>query len=96
MAPLLDEESAVENENVVGVLDGAHAVGDEEHGAAFELVREIFADQMLGGKIERAGGFVENEKSGTLEDGAGDGDALALAAGKGAALLSDGGVVAKR
>ena len=45
-------------------------------------------------RVERAGGLVEDQDARVLEDGAGDGDALLLAAGEFQAALADAGVVA--
>ena len=48
----------------------------------------------LGFAVERRGGFVENQDRGVFEHGAGDGDALALAAGEPHAVFADQGVEA--
>src|SRR5690606_23966727 len=44
--------------------------------------------------VEGAGGFVEDEDGRVLEKGAGDGDALALSAGKAGSAFADEGLVA--
>ena len=46
--------------------------------------------------VERAGGLVEDEDGRVFQDGAGDGDALALAAGEFHAALADERAVALR
>jgi len=46
--------------------------------------------------VECRGRFVEEQDLGVAEEGAGDGDALFLAAGEGGAFCSDDGVVALR
>ena len=46
--------------------------------------------------VERAGGLVEQQDRRVLQEGAGDGDPLALAAGEARARLADQGVVAVR
>ena len=50
----------------------------------------------LGFGVEGTGRFVEDENGRVLHDGARDGEALALAAGKHRAPLADDGVVALR
>ena len=60
---------------------------------AFELV-DGFAKGVRGVVVQVAGGFVEDEYGRTLEQGAGDGDALLLAAGESGAVFADFGLVA--
>ena len=71
-----------------------HLVRNEERRhAALELVDGL--RELLGGRlVETAGRFVENQDPRPLEDGAGDGEALFLAAGEADAVLADLGVVA--
>ena len=80
MAAALDENAAIKNENDVGVLHRAHTVGDEKDGLALEFLGEIAADEILRNGIQRTGGLVEDQQARPLENRAGDGDALALAA----------------
>ena len=72
------------------------AMRDDDHGAALHQVGQRGLHQRLALGIERRGGFVENENGRVLEDGAGNGHALALAAGEAEAFLADDGVVALR
>ena len=51
-------------------------------------------DARFGLDVERAGGLVEDQDRRVLEDGARDGEALALAAGQRGAALADDEVVA--
>ena len=53
-------------------------------------------DATFGLHIERAGGFVQNQNLRIAQDGAGDGDSLALAAGELHAAITDESVVAVR
>lgn len=56
-------------------------MGDADRGVvAREQVAQGLVDQGLGFGVEGAGGFVEDEDVGVLEEGARDGDALFLAA----------------
>ncbi len=54
---------------------------------------QAFLDEGFGFGVEAGGGFVEDQNSRVGQDGAGDGDALALAAGKFDAAFADDGVV---
>ena len=92
----LDDEAAFDDEDLVGAADGGEAVGDDEGGAADHELVEAGLNHGLGLGIERAGGFVEDEDAGLGEQGAGDGEALALAAGELDATLADDGVVGLR
>ena len=90
----LDDAAFVQDDDLVGVLDGAEAVGDGDGGAAGHELLEGLLDAALGLGVERGGGLVEDEDGRVLEDGAGDADALALAAGELDAPVADIGVVA--
>ena len=68
-------------------------MGDEGYGAAVEGTGQGAGDDGFGARIERGGGFVEDEDAGIAQQGACEGDALALAGGDGAAALADDGVV---
>ena len=93
MRSLLDDPTLGEDEDTVGVADGGEAVGDDEGGATLHEALEGFVDEALGLAVEGGGGFVEEEDFRICEDGAGNGDALALAARElGAARTYEGGV----
>ena len=51
-------------------------------------------DFALGAGVQRAGGFVQQQDGRILQDGAGDGDALLLAAGQFQPALAHHGVIA--
>jgi len=67
---------------------------DGDHGLALHQGAEARLDRGLDFAVERRGRLVEDENRRVLEDDAGDGDALALAAGQFDAALADMGVVA--
>src|ERR1700678_3594635 len=71
-------------------------MGDGYYGAAFHQPFQSFDDQALGFGIKGGGGLVKNEDRVIADDGAGDSDALTLAAGKVVATLADDGVVTVR
>ena len=54
------------------------------------------ADALLGAGVDRGGRVVEDEDGGAENEGAGDGHALALAAGERGAALADHGLVVVR
>ena len=58
------------------------AVGDDERGAAAGEAVEGAADQRLALGVERGGRLVEEQDRRVAQDGAGDREALALAAGE--------------
>ena len=79
----------VEDEDEVGIGDRGEPVGDDEGGAALPQPIERPLDACLGLDVEGAGRLVEDQDRRILQDGAGDGEALALAAGERCAALAD-------
>ena len=71
-------------DGAVGEGGDVGVVGDEEDGLAafFVLSEEGVHDGAAGLGVEIAGGFVGEEEGGLVDEGAGDGDALAFAAGE--------------
>src|SRR6185369_1938493 len=57
---------------------------------------QALEDQLFRSCIESCGWFVENQDGAIADDGSGNGDPLALAAGKGDSALTDHRVVAFR
>src|SRR4051794_13909422 len=84
--------AVLEDDDLVGVADGGEAVGDDEGGAAGHEVVEGVEEESLAFAVEGAGGFVQDEHGGVFEEGSGDGDALAFAAGEGGAPFAHDGV----
>ena len=83
-----------EDEDAVVILDGGQAVGDGQGGAAVGQLLKAAAHQDLALVVEGAGGLVKDEDGRVLEEDAGNGDALLLAAGELAAALAHVGVEA--
>jgi hypothetical protein len=69
-------------------------VGDQDDGAPGHQTLQRRLDLGLALGVERAGGLVEQQDRGVLQEGAGDGDPLPLTAGEPRARLADAGVVA--
>ena len=93
MGAALDDAAGFDDEDLIGAADGGEAVGDDEGGAAAHQVRKAFLNEGFGFGVEAGGGFVENQDARVGQDGAGDGDALRLAAGELDAAFADDGVV---
>ena len=89
----LGDSAVFDHQDLVGVADRAEAVGDDEAGAAGHQRGQRLLDEPFVFRVEVAGGFVEDQDVGIGEHGAGDGDALALAAGEAQAALADRRVV---
>lgn len=68
-------------------------MGDQQGGPAGHDGPQGLVDLVLDAGVDGGGGVVEEEQPGVGEDGPGQRDALALAAGEGEALLADLGVV---
>mgnify|MGYP000706986087 CR=1 FL=1 len=83
-----------EDEDAVVVLDGGQAVGDGQRGAAVGQLFKALAHQDLALVVQSAGGLVQDQNGRVLQEDAGDGDALLLAAGELNAALTDVGVEA--
>src|SRR5690606_10662362 len=82
VAALFDDGAPVEDDEAVHAGDGAEAVGDDEGGAALHQAPQGVLDEELALRVERAGRLVEEQDRGVAQDGPGEGDALALAAGE--------------
>ena len=71
-------------------------MGDEQHAdAAFELVDGV-GKAFSGVLVQRAGGFIEDQDFGALEQRAADGDALFLPAAQASAALANLGLIPLR
>src|SRR5260370_22736729 len=78
----LDEATALEYEDTVGVADGRKPMRDHEGGAAFHDLGERRLDSRFGECVERTGRLVQNENGRILEQCPRDRQPLALTAGK--------------
>ena len=88
MVAVLDEAAALDGDDAVGAAHGREAMGDDQHGAALRDLAHVLLDDALALIVERAGRLVENENARVGDEGAGDGDALALPAGQARAALA--------
>ena len=89
-----DRAALLDDVDAVGADDRLQAVGDDHRRAAHPQRVERRLHFALALRIERRGRLVEQQDRRVLQHRAGDGDALALAAGQLRPLLADAGVVA--
>src|SRR5579871_213142 len=86
-----DDLSLFDDEDLLGATDSGETVGYDEGCAALHEVAQAVLNHGFGLGVEGAGGLVEDEDAWVGQNGAGDGDALALSAGElDAALAYDG------
>ena len=88
------DAASLDHMDAVGVAHGGQAVGDHQGGAALHQPFEGGLDEGLALGVEGAGGLVEQQDGGVLEEGAGNGDTLTLAAGQAQARLAGAGRIA--
>ena len=78
------------------MLHGGKPVRDAKGGAPLHQLVKGHLDDALGFVVQRTGRFVQDQDRRVLQYGAGDGNALALAAGEVGAFLAHDGVIALR
>ena len=88
----LDDPALVQHHQPIQAGDGGQAVGDGDHRLAPHQGFQAFLDRRLDFRVQRRGGLVHDQDRRILEQHAGNGDALALAAGELHAALADVGV----
>ena len=88
----LDDAAVVHDDEAIHGGNRRQAMSDGDHRLAFHESVEIFLDGRFDFRIERAGCLIEHQDRRILEQHAGDGDALALAAGEFHAALADMGL----
>ena len=94
MGALFDDAAVFEHDDLAGAFDRGEAVGDDDRRAAGEQPPQAGLDARLGVDVDVGGGLVEDEDPRVGDEGAGEGDELALAGGELDAALADLGVVA--
>ena len=86
--------AVVEDQDLVGGLDGRQPVGDHDRRPPGQGRGQRLLDEQLGLRVEVGGGLVEDHHGRILEQDPGDGQPLLLPAGQPVAPLADDGVVA--
>src|SRR5215470_19327715 len=89
-----DDRSGFDHEDAIGMHDGWQPMGDDDRRAILAELGDGFLHVTLGLRIECGGGLVEQNERSSLDQRAGNRDALALAAGELQAVLAHGGIVA--
>ncbi len=82
MVALGHQAAAIEQQNAIGVAHRGEPVGDHQGGAVGGEFFQCFLNERLALGIESAGRLVEQQDGRVTQDGAGDGDTLALSAGE--------------
>ncbi len=96
MAADFFDPSILHGDNFVGVHDGGQPVRDNQCGSADHQFVQGILDQLFAFAVQRAGRFVQNQNARVAQKGAGDGEALLLAAGQFGSALPDFRVIAVR
>src|SRR5579871_3272864 len=90
--PFLQDTPVLHRQDTVRVDNGREPVGNDEGRAALHQFVQRLLHQRLRRGIERGSGLVEDEQARVHQDRAGDGDTLALPAGKPDAAFADDGI----
>ena len=91
---LVGHPAVVDDDDAVGQAQGRAPVGDQQRRAALHERAQRGVDLLLGLRVDRGGGVVEDQHARVGDQRPGEGDALALAARQGEPALADDGVVA--
>jgi len=89
---IASNDAVTDGDDAMGVFGDVGLVGDEDDGvsAGVKVVEESH-DLIAGLGVEVAGGFVGEDDGGAINEGSGDGDALALTAGELVGLVHHAG-----
>ena len=87
-APLSDLSIGYD-EDLIRVPDGVQPVGDDQQGLALHQFRDGLLDVALVVRVHAGGCLVQNDDGCVLQDAAGNGDPLPLAAGEALAPFTD-------
>ena len=94
MGASFDDPPPVEDDDLVHPLQPGQPVGDEQGGATFGEGEQVGRQRVGGGWIEVLAGLVEHQDGEVGQQGAGDGDPLALPSRQARALRAHGGAQA--
>src|SRR5579859_2950064 len=94
VAALVDQFAAFQDEDGIGAANLRQAMGNQQRGAALQDAVYGLLDFVLGGAVDGAGRVVEHQDARVGQQGAGDGDALALPTRKGDTALANQRLVA--
>ena len=94
MGALRNQPTIFHEEDMVSAADLREAVGDQQCSAPLQDAAHGALDLVFGVAVDGAGRIVQHEDARVAEKGAGNGNALALAAGEHDASFADHGFVA--
>ena len=92
MCALPDERAVIQHKDLIGILDGGRALRHQKYGDVRIVGADGLAQARVRGIVQRGGAVVQDENFGVAHERTGNGQALALAAGKVLAALRDRGV----
>ena len=95
MRAFFHDAAFVQHDEAVHGGNGGQAVGNRNHGFAVHHFVQAFLNGGFHFGIQRAGGFVQQQDGCVFQHHAGDGDTLALAAGKLHAAFADVRVITR-
>jgi len=78
----LDNATVFHDDDPIGAADRRKTVADDQHGSVSGEPFQGVLDHVLGFAVDRAGRFIEQQDRRVAEQGAGQRDPLALAAGQ--------------
>ena len=78
MTAPLDYPALIEYHDLAGLADGREPVGDDEHGPLRDQSGERGLDQVLGFRVNRRGGLIQDQDGRVVEQCSGDRDSLFL------------------
>ena len=84
----------IQNQNLIGILQGGNTVGDDENGVVAFQVFQLFLYVGFRFHIHSGRGVIQYEDRRILQQGTGQGDTLLLAAGKADAPFPHDGIIA--
>lgn len=96
MCAALNDLAVIDDQNLVGIADGAQAVGDDEAGAPLHQVQHRRLNMLLRARVHTAGGLIQNQNGGVGQNGAGNSQQLPLPLAQIAAPLRQRCLVALR
>ena len=89
VGPGFDDVAVLQNDNPIGAAHSGEPVGDDNGGPPFHQRFQSLLHGALAFGIKGAGRLIEQQQGRIAQDGAGNGDALALAAGQAQAFLTE-------
>ena len=93
---LFDQCAVLHDIDLIHWRDRSQAMGDRDHRSPRRQLADRAVDRRFGARIQGGRGFIQHQDRRIAQDGTGNGDALALAAGQPPARLAHVGIVSVR